>query len=264
MANALSGLSSVMIREMLTMVDLGALLADPVFYGIGVPRGDGKPVVVIPGLLGNDLYLQPLRRWLGCVGYSPIRSTLEFNAGCMQRLREQIHEEIMRRIEGDPRQIALIGHSRGGVMAWALASQLQEKVSHLVLLGSPVASFRASVANGNPYAPAGTVGWMLMRISEKLREILDPDCNYPKCGCALVNDVMSHLSARTAILSIHGSEDLVVGETAQSMSVGQNVLVNTSHVGLVYNAQVYRALGRFLARQTTCDEEPCPPPRQTG
>ena len=251
MTNAFSGLSSVMIREMLTMVDLGALLADPVFYGIGVPRGDGKLVVVIPGLLGNDLYLQPLRRWLGCVGYSPVRSTLAFNAGCMQRLREQIHQEIMRRMEVDPRPIALIGHSRGGVMAWALASQLQENVSHLVLLGSPVASFRASVASGNPYAPAGIVARMLMRISEGLREILDPDCNYPNCGCALVNDVMNHLSARTAVLSIHGSEDLVVGEAAQSTSDGQNVLVNASHVGLVYNAQVYRALGRFLASRTT-------------
>src|SRR5438093_13117111 len=99
MANALTGLSSVMIREWLTMVDLGALLADPVFYGIGVPRGDRKPVVVIPGLLGNDLYLQPLRLWLGCVGYFPVRSTLVFNAGCMQRLREQICQEIMRRME---------------------------------------------------------------------------------------------------------------------------------------------------------------------
>jgi alpha/beta hydrolase family protein len=251
MASAFSGLASVMMREMLTMVDLGALLADPVFYGIGVPRGDGKLVVVIPGLLGNDLYLQPLRRWLGCVGYSPVRSTLDFNAGCMQRLRGQIHQQIMRRMEVDPRPIALIGHSRGGVMAWALASQLQENVSHLVLLGSPVASFRASVASGNPYAPAGAVGRILMRISEQLREILDPDCNYPNCGCALVNDVMGHLSARTAILSIHGSEDLVVEETAQSISDGQNVLVNASHVGLVYNAQVYRALGDFLARRAT-------------
>ena len=247
MANAFSGLSSVMIREMLTMVDLGALLADPVFYGTGVPRGDGKLVVAIPGLLGSDLYLEPLRRWLGCVGYSPVRSTLVFNAGCMQRLREQIHREIMRRMEVDPRPIALIGHSRGGVLAWALASQLQENVSHLVLLGSPVASFRASVATGNFYAPAGTVGRMLMRISEGLREILDPDCNYPSCGCSLVNDVVNDLSARTAILSISGSEDLVVRETAQSISGGQHVLVKASHVGLVYNAQVYRTLGRFLA-----------------
>jgi len=76
MANVLNEWSSVMIREMLSMVDMGALLADPAFYGIGVPRGDGKLVVVLPGLLGGDLYLLPLRRWLGWVGYSPVRSTL--------------------------------------------------------------------------------------------------------------------------------------------------------------------------------------------
>jgi triacylglycerol lipase len=248
MVKAVSELSSVMMREMLTMVDLGALIADPVFYGVGVPHGDGKAVVVIPGLLGNDLYLQPLRQWLGCVGYSPVRSTLALNAGCLQRLREQIGEEIARRTKSDSAPVALIGHSRGGVLAWALASQLQEKVSHLVLLGSPVASFRASVASGNPYAPAGTVGRMLMRISEQLRDMLDPDCKYPTCGCAMVHDVASQLSARTAVLSIHGSEDLVVRETAQNVDHGQSVRVHASHVGLVYNAQVYRTLARFLAR----------------
>jgi pimeloyl-ACP methyl ester carboxylesterase len=248
MVNAVGELSSVMIREMLTMADLGALLVDPVFYGVGVPRGDGRPVVVIPGLLGNDLYLQPLRQWLGCVGYSPVRSTVAFNAGCLQRLREQIAEEIASRTKKDPARIALIGHSRGGVLAWALASQMQEKVSHLVLLGSPVATFRASVASGNPYAPAGTVGRMLMRISEQLRELLDPDCEYPTCGCAMVRDFASPLSARTAVLSIHGSEDLVVRETAQSVDHGQSVRLHASHVGLVYSAQVYRTLGSFLAR----------------
>jgi triacylglycerol lipase len=245
MVDAFCDVSSVMMREMLTMMDLGALLADPVFYGIGVPGGDGKPVVVIPGLLGNDCYLQPLRRWLGCVGYAPVRSTLAFNAGCLQRLREQVREEISRRAKVDS-PIALIGHSRGGVLAWAIASELQEKVSHLVLLGSPVATFRASVASGNPYAPAGTVGRMLMRISEELRELLDPGCKYPSCGCAMVNDVMRPLNASTAILSIHGRQDLVVEGMAQ-VREGETVVVNTSHVGLVYNAQVYRALGRFLA-----------------
>src|SRR5215469_18849461 len=90
MANALNGISSVMIREMMTMVDVGALLADPCFYGFGIPRGDGRLVAVLPGLLGSDLYLQPLRNWLQRVGYSPVRSTLEFNAGCLQRLREQV------------------------------------------------------------------------------------------------------------------------------------------------------------------------------
>jgi triacylglycerol lipase len=249
MANAFSGWSSVMIREMLSMVDMGALLADPAFYGFGVPRGDGKLVVVLPGLLGNDLYLQPLRRWLGWVGYSPVRSTLEFNAGCLQRLREQVLKEIMRRMNGAQRPIAIIGHSRGGLMAWALASQLKEKVSHLVLLGAPVHAFRASVESGDPLAPAGPVGRALMRFSDELRDMLDPDCKYPDCRCAMVNDVMSHLSPSTSVLSIHGSEDRVVGEMAQTIDDGETVRVNASHVGLVYNPQVYHALGRFLARR---------------
>jgi pimeloyl-ACP methyl ester carboxylesterase len=165
----------------------------------------------------------------------------------MERLRNQIHREIVRRMDGDRKPIALIGHSRGGVMAWALASQLQENVSHLVLLGSPLGSFRASVASGNPYAPAGTVGRMLMRISEDLRQILDPDCSYPNCGCALVKDVVGQLSARTAVLAVHGNHDGVVQEMAQSLSDGQNVLADAGHVSLVYNAQVYGAVGRFLA-----------------
>jgi triacylglycerol lipase len=256
MANALSGMSSVMIREMLTMVDLGALLADPAFYGIGIPRGDGKLVVVLPGLLGNDLYLQPLRQWLYRVGYSPVPSTLDFNAGCLQRLREQVHHEIMRRRQVDSRPIALIGHSRGGIMAWAIASQLQEKVSHLVMLGSPVASFRASIASGDAGAPAGPVGRMLMRISEELRQVLDPACNYPTCGCPLVNDVMNPLSPQTSILSIHGRDDLLVGKMAQTTNDGDNLYVSASHVGLVYNPEVYHALGRFLARLDTRERTP--------
>ncbi|MBV8771756.1 MAG: hypothetical protein JO166_05425 [Deltaproteobacteria bacterium] len=89
MANAFSGMSSVMIREMLTMVDLGALMADPSFYGFGIPRGDRKLVAVLPGLLGNDLYLQPLRNWLGYI-VTPryVRawsSTRDVSSGCASR-----------------------------------------------------------------------------------------------------------------------------------------------------------------------------------
>ena len=78
--------------------------------------------------------------------------------------------------------------------------------------------------------------------------MLDPQCDYPKCRCAMVNDVMRHLSPLTSVLSIHGSEDLLVREMAQAIDDGETVQVNASHVGLVYNPQVYHALGRFLGR----------------
>jgi len=241
-------LLSTMSREMLAVVDAARLMSDPAFYGIGVTRGNGKRVVVIPGLFGSDLYLQPLNNWLSRIGYSPICSNIASNAGCLQRLRDELLQRIDRRSERDRHPIALIGHSRGGVLAWALASHLQERVSHVVLLGSPVASFAISVESGTTAAaPSGPVGRMLMRASTVVRNMLDPDCEYPTCGCSFVRDAMRPLSAGTSVLSIHGRNDGLVPKEAQ-VSENETLVVNASHVGLVYNPEVYRALGRFLAR----------------
>jgi pimeloyl-ACP methyl ester carboxylesterase len=241
-----AGMFGVMTREMLSVVDFASLWFDPTFYGIRVTRGDRKPVVVIPGLFGSDLYLQPLRQWLGCVGYEPVASSMDFNAGCIERLRQQLEEDIARHLGGNHRPIALIGHSRGGVLAWALAALLQERVSHLVMLGAPVASFMVSVESGRANMDAGPVGRMLMRASTMVRRILDPECDYPVCDCAFLRDVMRPLSPYTSILSIYGSDDKIVPEHAQ-ITEGETLEVHTSHVGLVYHPSVYRALGRFLA-----------------
>jgi hypothetical protein len=47
-------------------------------------------------------------------------------------------------------------------------------------------------------------------------------------------------------LSIYGRDDLIVPEEAQ-ITNGQTLEVKASHVGLVYNPEMYRALARFLA-----------------
>jgi triacylglycerol lipase len=247
---------SVIIQEMLTCVDLAALFTDPAFYGMGVARGRGKSVVVIPGLFGSDFYLQPLRNWLCCAGYSPIRSSLNFNAGCLQRLCSQVLDQISGSSDDASDSIALIGHSRGGALAWALASQLQARVSHLVMLGSPVASLMASVETGKPVpAMVGQTGRAMMQMSSLIRHVMDPDCNYPNCGCPFVDHIMRPLSPRTAILSIYGREDLMVPKEAQ-ITEGQTLEVGASHIGLVYNPDVYRALGRFLSRAGIGQQSP--------
>src|SRR5439155_22763708 len=69
-------------REPRAIFELGGLLGDPVFYGLGVPRGDGRLVVVLPGMFANDFYLQPLRDWLSRIGYRAVRSNIAMNAGC--------------------------------------------------------------------------------------------------------------------------------------------------------------------------------------
>src|SRR4051812_41554984 len=90
--------SSERAREALADITVGAwrpaaeaamLLADPVFWGWGVPHGDGHPVLVLPGLFGGDGYLRLLRDWLRRTGYTPLKSGLERNPGWSETL---VHE----------------------------------------------------------------------------------------------------------------------------------------------------------------------------
>ncbi len=249
MQEAADGPFSLMMRELITLIDVAALFTDPIFYGIGAPLGNGKLVVIIPGLFGNDFYLQPLHKWLRCAGYSPVESSLNFNAGCLQRLSGEVMDQISSRLDGgDASSIALIGHSRGGALAWALASHFQAKVSHLVMLGSPVASLMASVETGKSLTiPVGQTGRTLMRISALVRQVLDPDCDYPSCGCSFVSNIMRPLSPHTSILSVYGRDDLIVPKEAQ-ITEGEILEVNATHLGLVYNPEVYHAMARFLSR----------------
>lgn len=60
-----------MIPEWRSLAEMNCLLFDPVFYGVGVPAGDGKPVVLIPGFMEGDGSLALLARWLQRVGYRP-------------------------------------------------------------------------------------------------------------------------------------------------------------------------------------------------
>jgi pimeloyl-ACP methyl ester carboxylesterase len=173
-----------MIREFSAPADLATLLADPVFRGRDVPRGDGRLVVVMPGLFGNDLYLEPLRYWLRYIGYSPVSSSLWVNAGCLRRLQEEVLAQIARRPKGKTNPIALIGHSRGGVLARAIAGHLRGQVSHVVTLGSPMGGFRQAVESGQIYSSSqGELRTMIGQASRFALRVLDPDCRLPSCGC---------------------------------------------------------------------------------
>jgi pimeloyl-ACP methyl ester carboxylesterase len=234
-------------REARALGELAALQRDPVFFGRGVPHGDGRLVLVLPGLFGNDLYLQPLHQWLRRIGYRPVRSTLMMNAGCPNRLRTQVEGGLSRQMKRTPGPVAIIGHSRGGMLGWAIASRLQADASHLLLLGSPAPAAVAMMRAGGSYIPAGMAASPVAAAGRRSLQLLDPDCNVPDCGCAYVEDIRRDLSPATRVMSIHSREDQIVPVDACRVPGGHNLEVDGTHSGLVYNAAVYPHVARFLA-----------------
>ena len=78
------------LREVRWQLELGRLLVDPVFRGGGVPRGDGRPVILMPGMGAGDQTLLVLAAWLRRIGYRPHLCGFVANVSCSDRAVERV------------------------------------------------------------------------------------------------------------------------------------------------------------------------------
>jgi pimeloyl-ACP methyl ester carboxylesterase len=104
------------------------------------PRGDGHPVLALPGFLASDLSMAPLRRYLTELGYDAHAWQMGRNLGGISRLREALRERLAAIHASTGRKVGLIGWSLGGVYARDLALHAPELVRYVVTLGSPFAN----------------------------------------------------------------------------------------------------------------------------
>ena len=239
-------LRSSLLSEASAVRELARLLDDPLYRNAGVPHADGRPALVLPGLFGNDWYLWPMRAWLGRAGFRPLRSTLVFNAGCPERLRRRVDRQLLQRARTVAGPVILIGHSRGGILARAIAGRLQEKVSHLILLGSPVDLLSRTPGWSRTAVVQALGATGVAEADIRVQALLDPHCDVPACGCPFPADFRRPLSERTRVVSIYSRDDPIVPAWTTPIPGAENVEVAGTHAGLVYNREVYRTLARVL------------------
>ena len=100
------------------------------------PRGDGRPVVLVPGFAGGDWTLQHLAFWLRRSGYDAVRCNFIVNAGCGEKALARVERRVIECSERSGRRVAVLGHSLGGYLARAAAARMPDRVSHAVALGA--------------------------------------------------------------------------------------------------------------------------------
>lgn len=104
------------------------------------PRGDGHPVLALPGFLASDLSMAPMRRYLNGLGYEAHAWNLGRNLGGVYAKRRALSELLTGIYESAGRKVSVVGWSLGGVYARDLALQLPDKVRCVITLGSPFAN----------------------------------------------------------------------------------------------------------------------------
>src|SRR4051812_28474411 len=124
------------LHELRWQAELGRLLVDPVYRGQGVPRGDGGPVLLIPGFLAGDGSLTVMADWLRRIGHAPHQSGIRINVDCSNRCLLGLERRLERIAERSGRTVAIVGHSRGGHFAKALAHRRPDLVSRVISMGA--------------------------------------------------------------------------------------------------------------------------------
>jgi len=229
------------------------LKTSDVWRGHDVVRGNRETVLLLPGLFGNDLYLHSARDWLGRIGYLPLLSSLAWNAGCSRRLLDQVESAFAQKVPEQNADIAIIGHSRGGLLAKAFAARLGARVSRLIVVGSPLGGMlRAgregfSQFTGNPGPDQSMARRSVVQAGRSITRLLDPDCDPPECGCDYIDALVAPVPDGLAVTSIYSRTDTIVPPQASVIDGAVNIEVSGTHSGLMFNREVYSHLANALA-----------------
>jgi pimeloyl-ACP methyl ester carboxylesterase len=196
------------------------------------PRGDGHPVLVLPGFAASDASTWILREYLSSLGYDALPWTLGRNqGGANGSLAPQLAQRLDTIYSVSKEPVSLVGWSLGGVYARLLARRFPDRVRQVITLGSPIAGrptatsvYRMYEQTGHPRAEA---------IRSAPREVFSSD-PIPETPC-------------TAIFS--RSDGVVAWEIARERPgpLAQNIEVVSSHIGLGIHPAVLYAIADRLA-----------------
>jgi pimeloyl-ACP methyl ester carboxylesterase len=214
--------------------EITALFRDPVFRGRSVPHGDGRQVLLIPGFLSGDWSLRILHDWLKRIGYQAHLSGIQLNVLHSEHMLAGLRHRLGEIQKQDGSRVTLIGHSRGGLLAKVLSQRAPQNVEQVITLGSPLADWTDLAL-----VTRGAVGVVRTANEVAFGRRLRSEGRF-------AHDL--RVPPLVPVTSLYTRSDDVVNFRSCLRPDIPAISVWGSHNGLVVNPEVYRLLGRLLAR----------------
>lgn len=204
------------------------------------PKGDGHPVLLVPGFMASETSLVALKVFLQSKGYDVHTWGLGRNVGFRSKHANALPQKIryLHHITG--RKVSLVGWSLGGVFSLYSAQSAMDSVRGVITLGSPV-SIEASTGSQSPTPlkalyrlvshRLGASAHMMQPRAKAMRERRRPDVP-TSCLYSLTDGV------------VPPQEATIDGDPA----IHENIRVPGSHVGLGFNGIVLAVIADRLAQ----------------
>lgn len=236
-------------REVYTPADWLRLRTSKVYYGIDTPRGDGAPVILVPGFMATDAYLVEMYCWLWRIGYKPYMSGIGRNSDCPNQLVQNLLKTVQKAHKKTGRRVHLVGHSFGGVLSRVAAAYRPDLVASVTMMGSPIRGVRV-----HPWVLSlKTVIHQKIHLAKKaLPKHVQPhdDCYTASCACGFAcqwrGDFPDNLVHQTAIYT--KTDGVVDWKMCRFNDRKTDRKVEGTHIGLAWNPEVFTIVAKQLKR----------------
>lgn len=220
---------ALMLLEGRAIPEFGAFLSALPLLSLA-PRGDGHPVIVLPGLVTSDISTRPLRSFLKRQGYNVSGWGLGRNFGPRPGVQDGMLALLRDLNETTGRKVSLVGWSLGGVYARQLAKMEPDRVRSVISLGSPFGG-----------VPTATNAWRIYEmVSGQRATDADDGFGGPLASTPPV--------PTTAIFS--RTDGICAWQICMEKpsKTAENIEVQGSHCGLGHNPAVVYAVADRLAQ----------------
>lgn len=226
------------LAEWRALLELAALpLAWPCLHL--APRGDGHPVLLLPGFMADESTLFALKTFLDGRGYDVQTWGFGRNVGFRSRHAQALEQKIRHLHHASGRRVSLVGWSLGGVFALYGAHQAPECVRSVITLGSPI-----SVDPEGSQSPA-----MVRALYRLIAHRMGPDVHamQPRAKKLRERTLLQVPTSCLYSLSdgvVPPQEATIAGDPARH----ENIRVQGSHTGLGFNPMVLAIVADRLAQ----------------
>jgi triacylglycerol lipase len=239
-------------RESRLGLEAARLFGSPVWRGQGVAPGDGRPVLLIPGFLAGDGSLATMTKWLRANGYWTSRAGIRSNVGCSQAACARLEARLEALADRTGEKVAIIGQSRGGVLARVVAYRRPDLVSGIVTLGAPT----VSMLRVHPLVllHVGLVGALG---TGRVPGFMSLNCLRGACCEQFRADLPAEFPAGVRYLSVYSRSDGIVDwHACLDPAADDHIEVHSSHCGMGVSEEIYRLLATALPRFANDDPLP--------
>jgi triacylglycerol lipase len=221
-------------------LEAAALLGSATWRDAGELDGQGRAVLLVPGFLAGDRSLGLMTQWLRRGGYWTRSAGIRTNANCAGATLTVLEERL--EALADARGPAvLIGQSRGGSLARALATTRPDLTAGLITLGSPhldpLAVGPLTLLSVRAVGTLGTLG---------IPGLISRDCIDGECCAAFHAARQAPWPGDVPYVCIYSKRDGIVDWHACLDPGAEHVEVGASHIGMAAHVGTYKAIADAL------------------